>query len=345
MGGDIEMSDDLAANNFVRLPWHDAAIDGWLTSQRRAQNGHAYLLTHECPEEARLFAARLSAVLVCAEFEASEPCGVCRGCRLREQSAHGDLLVVEKEEGKSAISIDQIRTASRFLQQTALFGTHKIIVINDAEGMTQAAANSLLKTLEEPAGDSVLLLTSSMPWRLPATVRSRCQLLRLAAASRDVALSWLLSQGVSQADANTGLGCFPGRPTEALAALTGDYVASVTAIDASFAMLEQFHNGPHLPPNEWLNQEPAEVMTRLLAVVEARLGAMGASALRRGGRDWLLLHKCVGELLSRLHSGAHPARDILLGQLALLCGQCGQPRFADTAHEFLEVLGRPGFSG
>lgn len=345
VAGDIAMRHEVMADSFLLLPWQETAVSNWMSRVRLGQNGHAYLLTHESPAEAHLFAERLSALMVCAELAATEPCGECRGCRLRKQSAHGDLLIVEKEEGKTAISIDQIRLAARFLQQTALFGSHKILLIKDAEAMTQAAANSLLKTLEEPPGNSVLFLTSSMPWRLPATVRSRCQRFRTAVAPTEASSLFLLSNGIAEADASAALAYLPGRPVDALAACTSGALESAMAIDASCFALWQSREGPYLPPSVWLNEEPADVVTRLLGTVESNLGSMDTLTLRRSGRDWLLLHKCLGEVLSRLLGSANPSKDVLLGQVALLCGQCGQPGFTGTAHGFLSVLGRPGFSG
>jgi DNA polymerase-3 subunit delta' len=91
---------------------------------------------------------------------------------------------VQRQEGKTAIGIEQIRQAAQFLQQTALYGEIKVMMIRDADQLTLAAANSLLKTLEEPAGNALLLLSTSAVWRLPATVRSRCQQLRLPSARR-----------------------------------------------------------------------------------------------------------------------------------------------------------------
>jgi DNA polymerase-3 subunit delta' len=111
------------------------------------------------------------------------------------KGTHGDLLLLQVPDGKTAIGIDQVREATHFLQQTALYGAAKLLLVRDADQMTLAAANSLLKTLEEPPGNALVLLSSAEAWRLPPTVRSRCQLLRLPRSEKDAALKWLGSQG------------------------------------------------------------------------------------------------------------------------------------------------------
>ncbi|WP_295412746.1 DNA polymerase III subunit delta' C-terminal domain-containing protein, partial [uncultured Thiodictyon sp.] len=74
---------------------------------------------------------------------------------------------------------------------TPVRGTRKLVLIDPADRMNAAAANALLKTLEEPAGNTLLLLIAEQPGRLPATIRSRCQLLKLAVPPADQALAWL----------------------------------------------------------------------------------------------------------------------------------------------------------
>ena len=85
------------------------------------------------------------------------------------------------EEDKQQISVDQIRAASERLTQTSYRHGYKIAVIEPAHQMTINAANSLLKTLEEPTPRSLLILLTSRPSALPPTVRSRCQKLTVRA--------------------------------------------------------------------------------------------------------------------------------------------------------------------
>ncbi|TKB45894.1 DNA polymerase III subunit delta' [Thalassotalea mangrovi] len=104
-----------------------------------------------------------------------EACGQCKACSLLRAGNHPDLVHVAAE--KAHIGVDSIRQANQFLIKKAQLGQAKVVIIEQAELMTEAAANALLKTLEEPTAYSVLLLTSHDSDRLLATIRSRCTLI------------------------------------------------------------------------------------------------------------------------------------------------------------------------
>lgn len=104
---------------------------------------------------------------------------------------HPDMILLRPFEGKKTISIDQVREASEKLVLTPQISKRKIALIQLAEQMTVAAANALLKTLEEPAGDSLLILISHSPGQLPQTIRSRCQLISIPSPSTTEVRGWL----------------------------------------------------------------------------------------------------------------------------------------------------------
>ena len=108
---------------------------------------------------------------------------------------HSDLMTLERgldrdaKRRRTVIVVDDVRTAGAFLRLTPGEGDWRVLVVDAAEDMNPNAANALLKLLEEPPGQSVLLLVSHSPGRLPATIRSRCCRLPLRAlAETDVAL-------------------------------------------------------------------------------------------------------------------------------------------------------------
>jgi DNA polymerase-3 subunit delta' len=105
--------------------------------------------------------------------------------------SHPDLLWVMPEEEKQQIAIDQIRAATERLTKTSYRQGYKVAIINPAHLMTPSAANSVLKTLEEPTPSSLLILISSQPSMLLPTVRSRCQKVTIARPSREQAIAWL----------------------------------------------------------------------------------------------------------------------------------------------------------
>ncbi|WP_394173177.1 DNA polymerase III subunit delta' [Thalassotalea litorea] len=115
----------------------------------------------------------LARQLICTENGLWGPaCGQCKACSLLRAGNHPDLVHIEAE--KAHIGVDGIRQANQFLVKKAQLGQAKVVIIQQAELMTEAAANALLKTLEEPTPFSFLILTSYDSDRLLPTIQSRC---------------------------------------------------------------------------------------------------------------------------------------------------------------------------
>ncbi|WP_291510677.1 DNA polymerase III subunit delta' [Acidithiobacillus sp.] len=128
-------------------------------------------------------------------------CGRCRSCRLLMHGQHPDYRRVASLEDKD-IGIDAVREALEFLSYRPQLGSRRWLRVDSAERLTLAAANALLKGLEEPAPLAHLLLSSIAPARLLPTIRSRC--LRLPAMPKDLPAcrAWLVEQGVPEAEAS-----------------------------------------------------------------------------------------------------------------------------------------------
>lgn len=124
-------------------------------------------------------------------------------------------------QGK-AIKIDQIRALSQFVSQTAQQGGRKIIVLGPVEQLNIPAANALLKNLEEPAGDTVLILTTHAPGMVLPTIRSRCQILSMSVPDKATAVAWLTDLPVD--DAELLLELAGGAPLIVKEMLDGDYL-------------------------------------------------------------------------------------------------------------------------
>lgn len=325
--------------------WFADALQCWSASGPQKNRGHAYLVVSEEAAEANLFIRLLAARQLCLEGNSSAPCGVCKGCRAYRQGVHGDLMILEREEGKRAIGIEQIRSATRFLQQTALYGERKILLVQQADLMTPAAANSLLKTLEEPSGSCLLLLSSAAAWRLPPTVRSRCQTLRLPKALPTAATLWLAEQsGWSSEEVDKALRMTNGNPVSAWDKASRDPMHFSGALEESFSALE--HDAAHRGvPEAWSRVESEVLIERLLPWIEAQCRRADLAFLRQEGVSWMLLHHCVAELYGRIKQGATPGADILAAEVYRLCRSRGHAAFSEVSRDFLINLGRLGVSG
>ena len=128
-------------------------------------------------------------------------CGNCHGCRMFAAGTHPDYQHVTPEEPGSQIKVDQVRELIRFMALSRQYERYKVAIIEPAEAMNPNAANSLLKTLEEPSAQSVLILVTSQPSVLPATIRSRCQRIDIRAPRPEEGLAWLAGQGLAESDA------------------------------------------------------------------------------------------------------------------------------------------------
>jgi DNA polymerase-3 subunit delta' len=170
---------------------------------------HAWLIEGPRGVGKRALALEFARALLCeSPRPGHRPCGACPGCLWVAAGQHPDLRRVEPvdvdDEGNvtpaEVIRIDAIRRLSEWTQITSHRRGAKVAVIVPAERMNAAAANALLKTLEEPPPGTFLLLVAHQSGRLPATVASRCRRLAVARPPADVAARWLAGQGVTRAD-------------------------------------------------------------------------------------------------------------------------------------------------
>ena len=192
---------------FVDIIGHTAAKALLRSAIMQDRVAHAYLFHGDDRIGKRLLALRLAQALLCETLPADqEPdgCGACRACRQVEARIHPDFMVIEpdREQANPQIKIELIRDIEHQMIYRPLIGDRKICLIDDADRMTIGAANALLKTLEEPPAHSLFILISSRPYAMPATIRSRCQALRLTPpAQTQVEAAVILKRELPPADA------------------------------------------------------------------------------------------------------------------------------------------------
>nr|WP_256670261.1 DNA polymerase III subunit delta' [Pseudomonas sp. L-22-4S-12] len=163
----------------------------WQQLAGRQQHAHAYLLHGPAGIGKRHLAERLMALLLCQRPTGLEACGQCKGCHLLAAGSHPDNYILEPEEADKGIKVDQVRDLVSFVVQTAQLGGRKVVLLEPVEAMNINAANALLKSLEEPAGNTVLLLVSHQPSRLLPTVKSRCVQQACPLPDQASSLAWL----------------------------------------------------------------------------------------------------------------------------------------------------------
>ena len=149
------------------------------------------LLIHEAPDAGGEWLAGWAARMVLCSNRPEAPCGRCPSCQRVQKEQHPDLAIVRPLEASTQIRIEQVRELAAELALTAHQGGYKVGILSPADSMNRFAANALLKTLEEPPQRTLLILVASQPSRLPATILSRCQRVRIAAPQRSEAVAWL----------------------------------------------------------------------------------------------------------------------------------------------------------
>lgn len=156
-------------------PWHAQPWQRFAEALARGQVAHALLIHGEGGLHKVQLARAIGRSLLCKDRDSqAHACGRCRSCVLALAGNHPDWVQVTLEDS-AIIKIDQIRQLSERLAMRPQIAEHQVAMLWPAERMNSAAANALLKTLEEPAGDTHLLLVADRSGRLPATIRSRCQ--------------------------------------------------------------------------------------------------------------------------------------------------------------------------
>jgi len=166
--------------------------------QKQGRLPHGFLLAGAPGAGQAEVGVWLAARLLC-RGDAGRPCGRCPDCRLFLAGSHPDYRWIGVLKDKKEISIDQMRALSEALSFRSYRGGVKVAVIAPAEAMSIKAFNALLKTLEEPANDTFLVLAASRVDRIPKTIMSRTMRLRLPLPGEAEALAWLRHQKTDEA--------------------------------------------------------------------------------------------------------------------------------------------------
>ncbi len=223
--------------------WQQHQWQHLTTSLRDQKLPHALLLAGPKGTGKLHFAKRFAALLLCLSPVNQVACGRCKGCELLQADTHPDLSFLQPEDKSKVIKIDQVRGVIDFLAKTAQQGGRKVAIVEPAETLNISAANALLKSLEEPSGETTLLLVSHAPSQIMATIRSRCQMLAFPLPTREVSLNWLSPLAVGH-DPEYLLHCAAGAPLAAFNLMSGDSLEQREAFAKSLLGIAQGRVSP-----------------------------------------------------------------------------------------------------
>ena len=312
-----------------RFPWHDEQWRRLQLLRARARVPHALLLRGPGGVGKRGFARRLARALLCRSLSEEGACGACRPCRLSFAETHPDLHVIESEEDRKLIGIDRIRAVNERVALTASGGARKAVVIAPAEAMSPPAANTLLKTLEEPPGDTVFILVSDRSSLLPATIRSRCQVLSFPCPPAPVALAWLKGRIDEGRPASEVLALARGAPLRALelarqsdprAALLHDVESLLEADADPVAVAEGWVEHGIDAVSWWLTGIAQDALrARLAPALPAPAEAVHSLARKAPPAHWFRLFDCCLAARNALARQINLNERLALESLALAC--------------------------
>jgi DNA polymerase-3 subunit delta' len=178
------------------LPWFTDTYNELLVRYFNNKLHHALLFIGAKGIGKAKLVAGLSDTLLCKKPTPQGACNACQSCHLRLAGNHPDFYVLESEK---QLGVDKIREGIAKLSGTAQMGGNKVLVIPVADSMTEAAANALLKTLEEPTNNTYLLLITDSLNRIMPTILSRCEKHSLGLPDVQSSLAYLQQQGVQDA--------------------------------------------------------------------------------------------------------------------------------------------------
>jgi DNA polymerase-3 subunit delta' len=285
-------------------PWLAGEMAALGAARASGRVPHA-LLIHEAPGAGGDWLAAWAAQLVLCTKGAATPCGECAACRRAGALQHPDLLWVRPLEESRQIRIEQVRELSADLALTSHASGYKVAILTPADALNRFAANALLKTLEEPAPRTLLILVATQPSRMPATIVSRCQRLRVRAPERAAAVAWL-NAARGKADWDAALDVLGEAPFLALDADPGQLAEIGADTRRTLDTLVSGSTDPVAAAERWARSElPLRLLCFEIWLTEHIRGGkrgsgflteMRAAPYLSGGRSFLNIREQFGML-------------------------------------------------
>ncbi len=302
----------------MELTWLKPFTESWATRVSQGRVPHALLLLGPAGVGKRAAAAWLARErlgLTAAEEGPRYPLQV---------PEHPDLRWLSPPEDKHTVGIEQVRELVSSLSLTSYSGGGKVAVIDPANAMTANAANSLLKTLEEPSGEALIILVADRIGRLPATIFSRCQRVNFPLPPEGESLAWL-ERLKPAGDWDRSLGLAGHAPLAAIEAR--DHLEQATVMADEFVDVAERRVSPVEVAARWSKYDPAFVLDWLCVSVQQclRRASLSDSGLAEGGPLQSVLRRidrrklfCYLDIINRLRAQAAGSYNVQLTLESLL---------------------------
>ena len=274
-------------------PWHKAAWQHFCEQKQKTRLPHAVIITGVDGLGKQALANEMVSALLCSHHDGlGEPCGDCQSCQLFQAGNHPDHTLVAPIDTSKYIQIEQIRQLKDKQMLTPNIADWKTVIISPADRMNAYASNSLLKLLEEPQKNTLLLLVSHNSDQLPITILSRCRRVEIVAPDKDVAINWLQKQHINQDAIGALLPLARGAPPKVLAMIEADMLSTMQQIDSDFTLLLQRRAHPIAMAKNWQRYDMITVLHYLQLLIKERLIAIKQSNPDDNKRYWHI-YDCI----------------------------------------------------
>lgn len=256
-------------------PWQTSLWQQLCQQLQTNRLPHAILVSGVKGLAKNSFAQHIVASVLCLDrLDDQSSCGHCHSCQLLNASSHPDHIEIRPEETGKQIKIDQIRDLRDKQQLTPSVSKWKTIIISPADNMNVSSSNSLLKLLEEPQQNTILILITGRPEKLPITVKSRCQNYHLASPVSDQASDWLTKNAENKVDADTLaklLQLAKGAPLAVIEMLNGTMAEQYLQVEQDFKLIIQNSANPITLTATWLKYDLVTVLNQLQYMIRERM--------------------------------------------------------------------------
>ncbi len=255
-------------------PWNQELWQRFCQQQQQQRLPHALLLSGISGLGKEDFAKSVVENVLCISLKNdSSPCGQCHSCQLLSSGNHPDHIKIMPEEAGKQIKIDQIRSLKDKQQLTTSVANWKTIIISPADVMNVSASNSLLKLLEEPQQNTLLILITDKPEKLPITIRSRCQSYPFLSPPTEQALAWLATQDINNTNNELEkiLQLAGGAPIKVLEMLDNNISDQYHQIERDFDAILSGQANPIALAISWKDFDLSEVLHYLHYLLKNRL--------------------------------------------------------------------------
>lgn len=181
-------------------PWQQTNWQQLTSSKQNNRLGHGLLFHGAAGIGKNDFAIEFCHWLMCEQPLENKACGKCKSCQLIKAGTNPDLLFLSPEEEGKSIKVDQVRELIQKVSLTSHSQGYRVIIITPADALNLNASNSLLKTLEEPPENTILILITNILSKLMPTIRSRTQLIRFDLPTPEQSLQWLSEKNIEKAE-------------------------------------------------------------------------------------------------------------------------------------------------